>query len=98
MLAKKDINRSTLLGLLTSEEYLRIVFKKSTTQTIRTMVCTLYWDSIPSNYAKTITAIIEDNTNLDVIPVWEITQGRWKSFHISNIISVNIEEKKKKED
>jgi hypothetical protein len=96
MLAKKDINRATLLDLLSREEYLKILFKKSTTQTTRIMVCTLYADSIPTSFAKSIQATTNQQNNLDILPVWDVIKGRWRSFHISNIISVDIVEKQEK--
>lgn len=95
MLSDKEINRGTLLDLLSKEEYLKILFKKSTTQTMRTMICTLYGDSIPTSFAKSIEATINQNDNLDILPVWDVIKGKWRSFHISNIISVDIIEKKK---
>ena len=94
MLSDKDINRSNLLKLLLQEEYLKILFKKSTTQTMRTMICTLYGDSIPTSFAKSIEATIKQNDNLDILPVWDVIIGKWRSFHISNIISVDIMEKR----
>ena len=94
MLDNKDINRSNLLKLLLQEEYLKILFKKSTTQTLRTMICTLYGDSIPTSFAKSIEATIKQNDNLDILPVWDVIKGKWRSFHISNIISVDIMKKK----
>lgn len=94
MLSDKEINRSNLLKLLLQEEYLKILFKKSTTQTMRTMICTLYGDSIPTSFAKSIEATIKQNDNLDILPVWDVIKGKWRSFHISNIISVDIIEKK----
>ena len=94
MLSDKDINRSNLLDLLSKEEYLKILFKKSTTQTMRTMICTLYGDSIPTSFAKSIEATIKQNDNLDILPVWDVIKGKWRSFHISNIISVDIMKKK----
>ena len=94
MLSDKEINRSNLLKLLLQEEYLKILFKKSTTQTMRTMICTLYGNSIPTSFAKSIEATIKQNDNLDILPVWDVIKGKWRSFHISNIISVDIIEKK----
>ena len=94
MLSDKEINRSNLLKLLLQEEYLKILFKKSTTQTMRTMICTLYGDSIPTSFAKSIEATINQNNNLDILPVWDVIKGKWRSFHISNIISVDIMEKR----
>ena len=94
MLSDKEINRSNLLKLLLQEESLKILFKKSTTQTMRTMICTLYGDSIPTSFAKSIEATIKQNDNLDILPVWDVIKGKWRSFHISNIISVDIMKKK----
>ena len=94
MLDDKEINRSNLLKLLLQEEYLKILFKKSTTKTMRTMICTLYGDSIPTSFAKSIEATIKQNDNLDILPVWDVIKGKWRSFHISNIISVDIMKKK----
>lgn len=96
MLSDKEINRSNLLKLLLQEEYLKILFKKSTTQTIRTMICTLYGNSIPTSFAKSIEATIKQNDNLDILPVWDVIKGKWRSFHISNIISVDVVEKQEK--
>lgn len=96
MLAKKDINRATLLDLLSREDYLKILFKKSTTQTMRIMVCTLYGDSMPMSFAKSIQATINQQDNLDILAVWDVIKGRWRSFHISNVISVDIVENQEK--
>jgi hypothetical protein len=60
------------------------------------MVCTLYGDSIPTNFAKSIQESITQKNNLDILPVWDVIKGKCRSFNISNVISVNIIEKEEK--
>jgi hypothetical protein len=60
------------------------------------MVCTLYGDSIPTNFAKSIQASVTQQNNLDILPVWDVIKGKWRSFHISNVISVDIVENQEK--
>ena len=91
MLSKRDINRDNLIHLLLSEEFIEVVFTKSTTNTIRSMVCSLRSDAIPIRFDKSIKTTLE-RKNDDILPVWDLIKGEWRSFKISNIISVQTHE------
>ena len=43
---------------------------------------------------KNLSEFTNQNDNLDILPVWDVIIGKWRSFHISNIISVDIMKKK----
>ena len=87
MLSKQDINRENLLQLLMSEEFIKVMFTKSTTNTVRTMLCSLRTEYVPIRFEKSIKATLA-NKNEDILPVWDIIKGEWRSFKISSIISV----------
>lgn len=89
MLPKNEINRSSLLKLLSTKPVLKITFKKSTTNSIRVMLCTLSSTEIPSNHQKALASVFTDTSNPDILPVWDIVKGGWRSFRISNILSVD---------
>lgn len=95
MLSGKKINRQVLLELLTTEDSIEVTFIKATTRGTRVMTCTLRESNIPSNYTKAIGSII-DSPAQDLLPVWDIDQGEWRSFYITNIIYVRTAEDMKK--
>lgn len=88
MIAKKDINRELLLDLLTKEAYLRVTFTKYTTNTIRVMYCTLKGTLIPTKFSNSIKVTVSSREDPNLLPVWDINNFGWRSFKISNIISV----------
>jgi len=92
MLNKRDINRNNLLKLLTENEEITVVFMKRTTNTVRTMHCTLHTNVVPFSFSGSIKKTIGEKTNLDILPVWDTIKHKWRSFYISTILSVDIPE------
>lgn len=88
MLDKNNINKPTLINLLTTEAYLKVIFTKVTTGSIRVMYCTLKDVLIPTMFANSITNTLSNKNDPDLLPVWDINNGGWRSFRISTIISV----------
>ncbi len=80
----KDINRSTLLEIL-SKGKCKVVFNK-VDNTVRTMVCTLKPDFLPGKYESYPEKIQSSGENPEIIPVWDVEKGDWRSFKISKII------------
>ena len=65
----------------------------------RFLLCTLNPKDIPSNYSSSITKIIDPSANLtnppideDLLPVWDISDGKWKSFRISRAFIFKTED------
>ena len=98
MLNKKDINRPSILNMLIKYPNVEILFKKVNGGT-KTLHCTLMESAIPTNNHKSLGMIFTQQDNLNIIPVWDIIGGGWKSFRIENIISIeDPEEQNKKTD
>lgn len=88
MLDKKDINRPFLLDLLSKHPDIKITFKKINGAT-RTIHCTLMESAVSANHQKSLMNVFAQRENLNIIPVWDIIEGTWKSFRIENILSVD---------
>lgn len=82
----KDINRNTLLQVL-SKGKCKITFNKID-NTVRTMVCTLKSDFLPGKYESYPEKISRSGENLEILPVWDVEKGDWRSFRISKITMV----------
>lgn len=87
MLKKGQINRPTLIKLLTEEEFVEITFRKSTTGTVRVMACTLRLDKIQPIYHKSVEFTLKSQET-SILPVWDIIKGGWRSFKIPTVIQV----------
>lgn len=62
------------------------------------MYVTLDSGMIPSKYNQTIEKIISENTEPDLLPVWEVSEGKWKSFKISKMIFFLTSDELKKDE
>lgn len=51
----------------------------------RVAFCTLNSLLIPANFAESIQKIFLEDANPDIIPFWEVSQGKWKSFYINSL-------------
>lgn len=51
----------------------------------RVAFCTLNSLLIPSNFAESIQKIFLEDANPDIIPFWEVAQGKWKSFYVNSL-------------
>ena len=93
-LYNQNINREILLKLL-SKGNCKVTFVKSN-NTTRTMLCTLNSDSLPGKYTKTLTSVLSENSNPDILPVWDVENGGWRSFKLSSVLVFKtIEEEQK---
>ena len=61
----------------------KITFQKAGGE-IREMNCTLRAEVVPVKKASTI----ERKHTLDVLPVWDLDIGAWRSFRYDNVITV----------
>ena len=65
----------------------RIVFKKKD-DTLRTMICTLREDMLPSREVETS----KKSSNERVLPVWDVEKNSWRSFRLDSVIDFRKEE------
>ena len=66
--------------------------------TVRTAYCTLNHDLIPSKYEESIQKIFLPDANQDILPFWEITQAKWKSFYVESVELFYSPDELKKEE
>jgi hypothetical protein len=90
MYKKSDINRKMLLEHL-SEGFCKVQFRKSTTGRFRSLTCTLNQKKIPSKYAKSVAKTFETAEDPNLLPVYDIISGQWKSFFINNAMYMYTE-------
>jgi hypothetical protein len=82
----KLVEREVLLKYLT-EGICQISFTKVKDNTNRVLYCTLEPGLVPAQYTRTIEKLLSDTTmDRDLIPVWDVVDGKWKSFKISKLI------------
>lgn len=82
-LRKNQITKQILLDFLV-EGICKISFAKRDGST-KTSFCTLNYDLIPSKYAESIGKIFLPDSNADIIPFWDVTEGAWKSFYVNSV-------------
>lgn len=52
----------------------------------RTIYCTLDFGLIPKQYEQSVENIFSKEPNdIDIVPIWDIVENKWKSFRISKI-------------
>ena len=52
----------------------------------RVIFCTLNFGFIPKQFEKSINKLLtEIPPDADIMPIWDITEGKWKSFRISKM-------------
>jgi hypothetical protein len=66
--------------------------------TNRKLYCTLVSGIIPSKYKESIEKTLTQTNDSDIVPVWDITEGKWKSFRISKINFFRSPDELKKQD
>jgi hypothetical protein len=86
-LRQNSINRETLLNFLQKGKC-KVTFVKVKDGTIRSIFCTLDSKVIPSKYInENFSKIFTQPENPDLIPIWDIEEGKWKSFKVSKVES-----------
>jgi hypothetical protein len=86
ILQQNNIDRQILLKFL-GEGICQVSFTKVKDNTNRVMLCTLKADQLPAKFEKAIEGIYRPAVDEDLLPVWDVTEGKWKSFRISKIVS-----------
>lgn len=66
--------------------------------TNRKIYCTLESGLIPSKYKESIEITLTKPSRSDIIPIWDITEGKWKSFKIANVNFFRTSDEFKKQD
>ena len=65
----------------------QVSFNKVKDNTTRSIYCTLEKGLIPSRFDKSIDKIFSDpSADADLLPIWDVAEGKWKSFRISKLI------------
>jgi predicted DNA-binding transcriptional regulator YafY len=95
ILFRQNIDRSILLEIL-SKGKCNVTFVKLDNST-RRMLCTLNSDLLPGKYSTYGEKISRSYDDPDLMPVWDVEKGDWRSFRISNTLSVETVEEKNKE-
>jgi hypothetical protein len=65
----------------------KIVFRKQTNGRFRAIYGTLNKSQIPGNHQKTLINALRSRDNPDIIPIYDVRLGKWKSFYIKNVIT-----------
>jgi hypothetical protein len=93
-LYKNQATREILLNELI-KGICKIVFIKKDGST-RVAFCTLNSILIPSSFEDSITKIFLQDANPEIIPFWDVAQGKWKSFYVDKVeLFITAEELKK---
>jgi hypothetical protein len=87
MIQGSKLNRDTTLKYL-SEGVCKIYFKKVTDGRFRSLYCSLRMNLLPRSQRKYVETIFSpfNKKDIDIIPVYDIVSGDWKSFRLSNVI------------
>jgi hypothetical protein len=90
LLHKENLNRKTIIDFL-KEKNCKITFNKVKDNTTRTILGTLNPSDLPERYNLSLDKVFsEDPYDPDIVPIWDIIEGAWKSFRISKIITFNV--------
>jgi hypothetical protein len=65
----------------------------------RVLYCTLHFSMIPTKFSKSLEKILNQNPpDPDILPVWDVAEGKWKSFRISKMVLMLTSDELKKEN
>jgi thymidylate synthase len=70
----------------------RVIFTKVKDNTTRVLLCTLNPNYLPKKYTQSIEEVLKPKVDEDILAVWDIKEGKWKSFRISKVVSFTTEE------
>lgn len=78
---KKILIESLIKGIC------QVSFNKVKDNTTRSIYCTLEKGLIPSRFDVSVDKIFSDITSdPDLLPIWDVAEGKWKSFRLSKMI------------
>lgn len=85
MLKREEINKISILDNL-SKGICKVIFRKVTDGRYRSMMCTLNESYIPTKFETGVRQLLKMNKNdFDLIPVYDIIKGNWRSFYVNSI-------------
>jgi len=84
IIKNQNLTREILVKFL-MQGICQVSFEKLKDGTNRIILCTLEPSLIPSNYLSSVRKVLAPSGNTDILPVWEVSEGKWKSFKISNL-------------
>jgi hypothetical protein len=94
---QNDISRQILLKYLV-EGLCQVSFTKVKDNSNRILLCTLNPEDIPTKFSKSVTGVLGPTLDEDLLPVWDISEGKWKSFRISKVNMFRTEDELMKQD
>jgi len=94
---QNDITRQILLKYL-AEGICQVSFTKVKDNTNRVMLCSLNPDMIPTKFSKAVGGVYQPTLDEDLLPVWDMSMGAWKSFRISKVNSFRTPDELTKQD
>jgi|LauGreDrversion4_2_1035121.scaffolds.fasta_scaffold229274_3 hypothetical protein len=93
-LHRGNITRAILLKHLV-EGICKITFIKKD-GSFRNAYCTLHGDLVPSNFEKSIEKIFLPDARQEILPFWDMVEGKWKSFYVDKVeLFITADELKK---
>lgn len=97
ILQQNDISRPILQKYL-AEGICQVSFTKVKDGTNRVILCTLNPDLLPNNFQKSLASVFQPTPDEDLLPIWDVTEGKWKSFRISKVNSFRTPDELKQQD
>ena len=94
---QNNIDRQILLKFL-AEGICQVSFTKVKDNTNRVLLCTLNPDQLPAKFEKAIEGVFKPSIDEDLLPVWDVAEGKWKSFRISKVNSFRTPDELLKND
>ena len=94
---ENNINRQVLLKYLV-EGICQVSFTKVKDNTNRILLCTLNPGSLPAKFTKAVETVLKPAEDEDLLPVWDVVDGKWKSFRISKVNSFRTPDELTKQD
>jgi len=91
MVLKRNASRTILIEEL-SKGICKVFFRKMTNGRFRSIFGTLKPSLIPGKYQNTIMEVHKAQDDPNLLPFFDIKEGKWKSFYINNILSFHTEE------
>lgn len=81
----RSLDRELLINFLT-KGICQVSFIKVKDGTSRAIYCTLDYGFIPKQFEKSLENIMtKEPPDPDIMPIWDVVDGKWKSFRISKM-------------
>lgn len=81
----RSLDRELLINFLV-KGICQVSFIKVKDGTNRAIYCTLNYSFIPKQFEQSLEKVIKDQpADPDIMPIWDVVDGKWKSFRISKL-------------